>query len=224
MPERKLTVRYVSVYSLEQAPWNPHSGDVDAIAESIEQNGVFQPIIVQASTRHIISGNHTWAAMVRRGMTEVPIIELPVDNAEAKRIGLAANRTAALGWDDEAMVADILQQLHGTDAGLAGTAYSFQDLTRLQQVLDQPLAPEDFGADDGAGPLADEIQRDLRRHLKYDLVPTVSEDGRAYSVTLRKDNQKAITLNEFNMVRKALGMDPLLPDEVDRFRVPKWVE
>lgn len=224
MPERKLSLRYVSIYSLEQAPWNPHNGDIDAIADSIEQNGVFQPIVVQTSTRYIISGNHTWAAMARNGITEVPIVEVDVDDREAKRIALAANRTASLGWDDEAMVADLLQQLHGTDAGLAGTAYSFQDLTRLQQVLDEPLTPADFGDGAGAGPLAEEVQRDLRRHLKYDLVPTVSEDGRAYSVTLRKDSQKAITLNEFNMVRKALGMDPLLPDEVDRFRVPKWLE
>lgn len=221
MPQHDLTVRMVSIYSVEQAPWNPHNGDVDAIAESMAQNGVFQPIIVQKSTRYIIIGNHRWAAMARRGMTEVPIIEVDVDEREAKRMAVSDNQTARLGWDDEAMVADILQQLHATNAGLAGTGYEYEDMARLQQVLDQPLTPADFGADE-SGPLDTEVQRDLRRHLKYALMPVVSEDGRVYDVTLRKDNGKSITLNEFNMIRKGLGQDPLLPDEVGR--VPSWGE
>lgn len=224
MPQHDLTVRMVSVYSLKQAPWNPHNGDIDAIADSMEQNGVFQPIVVQKSTRHIIIGNHRWAAMARRGMTEVPIIEVDVDEREAKRMAVSDNQTARLGWDDEAMVADILQQLHATNAGLAGTGYEYEDMARLQQVLDEPLTPADFGEGVGGGPLDTEVQRDLRRHLKYDLSPVVSEDGRVYAVTLRKDNGKAVTLNEFNMIRKGLGQDPLLPDEVEHYRVPSWGE
>lgn len=224
MPQHDLTVRKVSIYAVEQAPWNPHNGDVDAIAESMQQNGVFQPILVQKSTRYIISGNHRWAAMARLGITEVPIIELDVDDREAKRIALSDNKTATLGSDDEAMVADLLQQLHGTDAGLAGTAYDFEEMTRLQAVLDEPLTPADFGEGASRGPLDTEVQRDLRRHLKYEMIPVVSEDGRVYAVTIRKDNQRSITLNEFNMIRKGLGQDPLLPDEVERYRVPTWGE
>jgi hypothetical protein len=222
LPQHDLSVRMVSIYSVEQAPWNPHNGDVDAIAESMEQNGVFQPIVVQKSTRHIISGNHRWAAMARLGMTEVPIIEVDVDERRAKRIALADNRTARLGWDDEAMVADILQSLHATNDGLAGTGYAFEEMARLQKLLDEPLTPSDFETADDPGPLSEEVQRDLRRHLKYELSPVVSEDGRVYAITLRKDNQKAITLNEANMIRKALGQDPLLPDEVSR--IPAWGE
>lgn len=224
MAQHDLSVRMVSPLSLEQAPWNPHNGDIDAIAESMVQNGVFQPILVQKSTRHIISGNHRWAAMVRLGYHEVPIIELDVDNRRAKRIALSDNRTAQLGHDDEALVADLLADLHATDEGLAGTAYSFEEMTRLQVLLDEPLVPADFEDGAGAGPLREEVQRDVKRHLKYDLVPVVSEDGRVYAATIRKDNQRAMTLNEFNMIRKGLGMDPLLPDEIERYAVPAWEE
>lgn len=224
MPKHDLTVRYVSIYAVSQAPWNPHNGDVDAITDSMQHNGVFQPILVQKSTRHIISGNHRWVAMARLGITEVPIIELDVDEREAKRIAVSDNHTAQLGHDDEAMIADILGQLHATNTGLAGTAYSFEDMTRLQTLLDEPLTPEDFGTDTDKGPLAAEVQADLRRHLKYELVPVVSEDGRVYALTIRKDNQRSVTLNEFNMIRKALGQDPLLPDEVQRYAVPSWEE
>ena len=41
---------------------NPRRGDIDVIAESLERNGQFRPIVVNKATGEILAGNHTYAA------------------------------------------------------------------------------------------------------------------------------------------------------------------
>lgn len=215
-------VEQVSVFTLEQHPLNPNNGDIEAIVESIRTNGLYQPIVVQTSTRHILAGNHRYAAAIRLGLAEVPVVWRDVDDETAKRIMLVDNRTAKLGWEDEAQLADLLEGLFETDLALQGTGYSAHDMQDLVAMINDPLTPEDFAtADEDDAESADQTRKSVN-DLKYEVVPTTSEDGKAYSLTISKRNGRSIGPNDFNMLLKALGQDPLSDNELARMNVPSW--
>ena len=48
-------------------PNNPRRGNVKKLRESLEANGQYKPIVVQASTRYILAGNHLWQAAKELG-------------------------------------------------------------------------------------------------------------------------------------------------------------
>lgn len=121
-------VERVPVSSLSLYPGNPRIGDVPAIAESLAENGQYAPLVVQASTRHVLAGNHTLKAAMSLGWAEVDVVLVDADDARARKIVLSANRTADLGaYDDEAL-AELLSAL-GDD--FAGTGWDEEDLAAL---------------------------------------------------------------------------------------------
>jgi ParB-like chromosome segregation protein Spo0J len=215
-------VEMVSVHTLEQHPENPNNGDIDALVESIRTNGFYQPIVVQLSSRHIIAGNHRYVAALRIGMAEVPVVWRDVDNEAAKRIMLADNRVAELAYRDEAQLADLMESLFATDAGLTGTGYMASDMHDLLALIHDPLSPEDFATPDDDDAESADGTRKSAIDLKYKVVPTVSEDGKAYSLTITKTTGRSIGPNDFNMLLKALGQDPLSDNELAMHNVPSW--
>lgn len=122
----------VTVADLVPHPQNPRMGDVGAIVESIRANGFYAPLVVQRSTRHVLAGNHRLLAARQVGLTEVPVVWVDVDDDRALRILLADNRTADLATYDDvnlaALLVDLAQQ---TEAALAGTGWSGDDLDRM---------------------------------------------------------------------------------------------
>lgn len=66
---RLLPQRYEmrAVDSLQPHPQNANEGDVGAIVESIDENGFFGAVLVQASTGRILAGKHRWASAIERG-------------------------------------------------------------------------------------------------------------------------------------------------------------
>lgn len=77
---RRQSYALVNVEVLNPHPDNPRQGDVDAIADSIEQNGFFGAIVAQRSTGYVPAGNHRLLAAKRQGLTEVPVVWLDVDD------------------------------------------------------------------------------------------------------------------------------------------------
>ena len=127
-PDRtELTVEYVPVGEVQPHPANARQGDVGAIHQSIETNGVYRPLIVQKGTGFILAGNHTYRAMAQQGAVVVPVVWRDVDDETAKRIMLADNRTADLGDYDNQALLDLLQGL----PDLVGTGYDLDDLDDL---------------------------------------------------------------------------------------------
>ena len=61
----------VPVDSIKAHPQNPRLGDVAAIAESLQVNGQYSPIVVWNDT--IIAGTHTWKAAKSLGWKEIAI-------------------------------------------------------------------------------------------------------------------------------------------------------
>lgn len=142
----KLEVTYVRPDAVTVHPENPRRGDVDAIAESIDTNGLYRPVIVQESTGHILAGNHTYLAAVQHGEEEIPVVYLDVNTEQARRIMLADNRHADLGDYDDEMLAAVLNSL----PDLEGTGYTDEDLQALldaQEPEDIPAAFEEYGDD-----------------------------------------------------------------------------
>jgi DNA modification methylase len=132
----------VPVESLKSFQGNPRIGDVSLIAESLEANGQYRPIVVRKSTREILAGNHTWQAAKLLGWREIWIVEADVDLDTAKRIVAVDNRTNDVArYDDEA-----LAKLLGSLDDLVGTGYTPDDLDALLASLtsrEEPTALTD---------------------------------------------------------------------------------
>ena len=125
----------VDASSLKLHPANPRLGDVSAIVDSIEENGVYRPVYAQRSTGYVLAGNHTFQAMLALRAKRVPVLYLDVDDEQALRILLIDNRSADLGTYDNQQLADLLEGLSESDHGLAGTGYVPDDLAELLDAL-----------------------------------------------------------------------------------------
>ncbi len=137
--------------SLIPYPGNPRRGNVDAIVESLEVNGQFQPIIVQKSTGYIVAGNHTWQAAQQLGWPTIAVRRIDVDDESAKRIVLADNRTSDLASYDEPVLLEVLDAL----GDLGGTGFDELDLSKLRGIVDAPLDLDLGGGDTAPGSAAD---------------------------------------------------------------------
>lgn len=111
----------VDINDLQPHPANPNNGDLDAVAESIQVNGMYRPIYAQTSTRTILAGHTTWGACHELGATHVPVLWLDIDDKTALKIVLADNKTAHLATLDPALEAAALLSL---DDDLDGTGYT----------------------------------------------------------------------------------------------------
>jgi ParB-like chromosome segregation protein Spo0J len=129
--------------SITQHERNYNGGDVEAITESIMVSGMYRPVFVQKSTRKIIAGNHTWEACKTLGATEIPVVELDVDDTTAIRLMVADNRIAAMAQPDHYQLIQLLSELDMNDS-LIGTGYRQHDLEILMHLNDIPADTLDF--------------------------------------------------------------------------------
>lgn len=129
----------VPINDVQQHPDNPNNGDVDTVRESIQVNTMYAPIKVQRSTRYIIGGNTTWAAMVSLGATHIPVVWEDVDDEAALRILLMDNESARKAVMDNSILAKNLAALAETERGLVGTGYTYDDLIELAREQETSL-------------------------------------------------------------------------------------
>lgn len=137
--EHDLTVHHVPVGDLALLPGNPRQGDVGAVSESMERNGVYQPVIVNKGTRtgrpfEVLAGNHRVQAAHALGHATIPAVLLDVDDDAAARIALADNRTSDLADTDTAALVAMLTGLDDLD----GTGYDADDVDDLLRELHPP--------------------------------------------------------------------------------------
>lgn len=105
-------------------PENPNNGDEEAIAGSIEVNGMYRPVEAQLSTGYILAGNTTYAACLDLGAELIPILWLDVDDETALRILLGDNQLARLARIDQGLLQPQLDALLATELGLLGTGFT----------------------------------------------------------------------------------------------------
>lgn len=138
----------VPIDQLEHWPGNPRRGNVPAVAASLQANGQYKPIIRQARTDDgrapgpVFVGNHTLeAARDVLAWDRIAVIEQDVDDATARRIMLADNRTSDLGTYDTGLLVDEIRRLPDLD----GSGY---DQLALEGLLKEVAAvsPQGSGA------------------------------------------------------------------------------
>lgn len=147
----KLTIR---LDQLRPRKGNPRRGNIDAIAESLERNGQYRPVVVNKPTGEILAGNHTYAAAKRLGWTHIAATFVDVDEDHAARIVLADNRTADLGDYDDTLLLDMLKDL---DGDLLGTGYNQDDADALAALGSAGVADLDDLADQYGEPTPDDF-------------------------------------------------------------------
>lgn len=220
----KIQIDYVSITDIEQHPDNPNMGDLDAIAESIDMNGLYAPLTVQRSTGYILAGNHRYMVLISRGIAEVPVVYLDVDEPQARRIMLADNRTTRLGHDDPGLIAELLESLASTDegiAGIVGTGYSESDYLSILEAAEEPLdldAVQRAGQDDDS-----DVPDSQRFQQRFWVEPEIDADEKVYVLKVTRIGGKPVGARDMNTILKALGMPPKTADELGtEYGVPAW--
>ena len=155
---------------LKEHPRNPRRGNVEAIEESVENNGWYGAIVAQKSTGYILAGNHRYRVAVAKGAKEVPVIWHDVDDETAVRILLADNRTADLGTYDEQTLGELLEGLETLD----GTGYGLGHL-QVQLEADNGAKGGNEGANDSGPADVDDIGDD-RYTPQYAVIVTVEDE------------------------------------------------
>lgn len=126
---------------------NARRGNVDAIAESLQVNGQYKPIIVNEGTHtgrplEVLVGNHTVQAAQQIGLESLSAVVVDVDDAQARRIVLVDNRTSDLATYDDDLLAGLL-----ADAGdLSGTGFTDVDLDHLISSTAPPVEADEEDA------------------------------------------------------------------------------
>ncbi len=139
MEANDLQTQTLPIFRLHPYPGNPRRGNVEAIKESLEQNGQYRPIVVNRPTMEVLAGHHTLEAARQLGWEEIAVTFVDADEERAKRIVLADNRTNDLaGYDSEAL-AELLSEL----PELSGTGYDEDDLDVLLAELGRAQPGDD---------------------------------------------------------------------------------
>jgi hypothetical protein len=134
----------IPIGDVELHPRNPRRGDVVAVTASLRRFGQRKPIVVQASTRYVVAGNHLLLAARALHWTEVAANVQEMDDAEATAFMLADNRTSDLGGYDDGLLAAILSEQAASD-NLDATGYDNDAVAALLQAagLDDRTADPD---------------------------------------------------------------------------------
>lgn len=134
----------VPIDSVTQHPENYNNGDVEEIAVSIELDGMYRPIQVQESTGHIVMGNHTWEACKALGATVIPVVTLPVDNTQARRMMFTDNRLASLARPDLSAEIALLEQIREAEPDLPIPGLTEHDLMALKALAEMVTEYDEY--------------------------------------------------------------------------------
>ena len=243
-----LQIEYVAINDVEPNDYNANrqsDREFELLCRSITEDGFTQPIIV-GSDGKIVDGEHRWRAARHLGHTQIPIVRVPMDAAQARIATLRHNR--ARGSEDLELSVEILRDLEKLGA-LDWAADSLMiDDAELNRLLEDIPTPEALAADiyseawipTGAGadepvdtpqartdvtPHASDLLRERERRMR----DARSEEERRVIATERSNVYRlAVTFSnaEAYAVRSVLGDAPavnllaLCKDELQRRGLP----
>ena len=128
--------RLIQIDKLDPNPDQPRSeiGDLTELTASISEKGVLEPLLVKPMMGRwmIIAGERRWRAATAAGLTELPCIEMDVDDAGVAEIALIENmqRKDLTPWEE----ADGLRALCA--AAWAGDGVTAESAHAAAQRLD----------------------------------------------------------------------------------------
>ena len=121
----------IPIDDVQSHPNNPRKGDIQGIAESLQVNGQYSPIIVDARNGNILAGNHTWRAAKSLHWDKISVVHVDVNDEQAKRILLADNRTSDLATYDRPELISLIETLKPQ---FDGSGWDSRSLERLYQL------------------------------------------------------------------------------------------
>ena len=114
--------------------------NIDAIKASLTAFGQVEPLVLNRRTGQLVGGHGRVEAMQAIGWTEAAVTEVDLDPIQATALGLALNRSAELAEWDEAMLAELLQEIDRApevELELVG----FTDAELVDLIGQQPADP-----------------------------------------------------------------------------------
>lgn len=149
-----MEIENVRMRDLRLFSGNARRGDVDKIAQSLEVNGQYKPIVVNRGTltdtpNEVLAGNHTVMAAQKLGWASIDAVFVDVDRQTAVRIVLVDNQASDLAKNDDAALLALLGEVDD----LAGTAFEQEDVDALLALLADDEVPDFDEDDDGQGTL-----------------------------------------------------------------------
>lgn len=146
----RLNREYIEAFpvgDLVHHPSNPRRGNVALIAESLEVNDQYKPLVVQRQaddgTRFVVcAGNHTLDALTANGAGTAAVMLIDATDEQALRILLVDNRASDVAHNDATTLAALLATFDGE---LAGTGFEDVDLDDLLALLNPPTPDTDTG-------------------------------------------------------------------------------
>ena len=133
---RVIEIKDVKLDTLKAYKGNPRIGSIEAIAESLDENKQYKPIVVNKKDNSILAGNHTWLAAKSLGWDTISVAFVDVDDESASKIVLADNRTNDLATYDTSQLANLLQNVSNP----VGTGYTEQDVSLIVDAVDRSLS------------------------------------------------------------------------------------
>ena len=141
-------INHVSVIKLVAGQFQPRSyfdeGALTELAESIQKNGIMQPIIVRPISTgklEIIAGERRWRAAKLAGLETVPVIIREISNKQALELALVENiQRKDLSPLEEAIgYQRLIEEFNYTQEELAGTVgKSRSHIANLLRLLSLP--------------------------------------------------------------------------------------
>jgi len=87
----------LSVYEIDRNPYQPRkdfeSADIDSLADSIQEHGMIQPIVVrrQAERYQLVAGERRLRAAIKAGLAHVAVHIVDVDDRQAAELAIVEN-------------------------------------------------------------------------------------------------------------------------------------
>ncbi len=148
MPKPAGQLTEVPVADLVPHPRNYRSHpatQIERIVRSLEQHGLYRPVVIQAGTNRIIAGHGVVEAAKQQGAETILAMVLEVSDAKAQQILIDDNALANHAEDDDALLADLLSELQGTEHEPA--AYNAQEIEALLVNLGDHALGDDGDGD-----------------------------------------------------------------------------
>lgn len=164
MVEKEMRVEIVDINSLKPHPGNPRihpESAIEKLKKSIEEYGWTNPILVSADG-YILAGHARTKAAKELGLSQLPVIYLSLEGAEAIAYMIADNRLAEeTSWDYD-MLAQGFERLIDSGIALKFTGFSEEELEGICQDIDFDALILDEGEDG-----IDEIAEDTLTTCPY---------------------------------------------------------
>lgn len=162
-----IETKHLKIKDLNVYHKNPRVGNVEAIAESLDKNAQYKPIVVNIGTHtgrknEILCGNHTYLAARRLGWSDIYATLVDVDEVLGTKIVLADNKTADLGEYEDTLLAELFRGLPDE----SGTGYTKDEFTAVLTQIEEQTAAAVGALEDTEQFIADQRRDEAEAALK----------------------------------------------------------